>query len=63
MQLFERLYHEYIVDNYSKIETARLNFIRNNQKNIRVDLYKNVQDALLNDLQTDQIGKIDYLFI
>ena len=57
MQLFGRLYHEYIVDNYAKIETGRLNFIRNNQKNIRADLYKNVHDAYLNDLQTDHTGK------
>ena len=57
LQLFGRLYHECIVYNYAKIETGRLNYIRNNQKNIRADLYKNVHDAFVNGYQTNQTGK------
>ena len=34
LQYFGRLYHEYIVDNYSKIEMARLNYFKHNQQTI-----------------------------
>ena len=36
---FGRLFHQYVVDQYSKIELNRLNFLRNNQETIRADLY------------------------
>ena len=42
---FGRLFHQYIVDQYSKIELARLNFFRHNQDQIRADLYQNIKDA------------------
>ena len=42
---FGRLFHQYIVDQYAKIELARLNFMRYNQDSIRADLYQNVKDA------------------
>lgn len=41
-----RLLQQYVVDMYVKIETARLNFIRDNQKEIRADLYRGILDTL-----------------
>lgn len=37
---------QYVVDNYVKIETHRLRWIRTNQHNIRSDLYQGLQDCL-----------------
>jgi hypothetical protein len=36
----KRLFHEYLVDQYAKIETSRLDFLRNNQATIRAELYQ-----------------------
>ncbi|CAF1036998.1 unnamed protein product [Brachionus calyciflorus] len=38
---YGRLFHQYIVEQYAKIETSRLNYILFNQKSLRADLYKN----------------------
>ncbi|XP_074313810.1 uncharacterized protein LOC141649005 [Silene latifolia] len=40
-----RLLQQYIVDMYIKIETTRLDYIRNNQNVIRADLYQGVIDS------------------
>ena len=48
---FGRLFHQYVVDQYSKIELNRLNFLRNNQETIRADLYQNIKNA-----DSDQLG-------
>ncbi|XP_074265742.1 uncharacterized protein LOC141588186 [Silene latifolia] len=40
-----RLLQQYIVDMYIKIETNRLDYIRNNQNVIRADLYQGVIDS------------------
>ena len=40
-----RLFHQYAVDMYAKIEQQRLNYIALNQK-IRVDLYSGLADAV-----------------
>lgn len=37
---------QYIVDNYVKIETQKLQWVKNNQKNIRAELYRGLQDCL-----------------
>ena len=37
-----RLFQQYIVDMYAKIESSRLNYLRFNQANIRADLYQGV---------------------
>ena len=42
---FGRLFHQYIVDQFTKIELGRLNFFRHNQDKIRADLYQNIKDA------------------
>ena len=42
---FGRLFHQYIVDQFSKIELANLNYFRFNQDHIRADLYQNIKDS------------------
>jgi Helitron helicase-like domain at N-terminus len=36
----KRLFQEYLVDQYAKIETSRLDFLRHNQATIRAELYQ-----------------------
>ena len=43
-----RLYQEYLCDQYSKIEGARLKFIRGNQDTLRVEQYSGLQDHVAN---------------
>ena len=42
-----RLLQQYIVDAYTMIEAQRLSYIRYNQKQLRVELYSGLEDALL----------------
>ena len=39
-----RLFQQYVVDMYVKIETARLDCLRRNQLEIRADLYQGIMD-------------------
>ena len=41
-----RLGQEYFCDQYSKIEASRLKFLRENQDQLRVELYSGLQDAI-----------------
>ena len=41
-----RLFQQYIVDMWAKVETGRLNFLRYHQKDLRADLYRGLQDAV-----------------
>ncbi|KAK7256606.1 hypothetical protein RIF29_30060 [Crotalaria pallida] len=41
-----RLLQQYVVDNYVKIESARLRYIRDNQPEIRAEMYQGLEDAL-----------------
>ena len=43
-----RLYQEYLCDQYSKIEGARLKYIRGNQDKLRVEQYAGLQDHVAN---------------
>ena len=43
IHLANRLGEQYIVDQWAKVESNRLRFLRFNQKQIRADLYKSVQ--------------------
>jgi len=56
-----RLFQQYVVDNYAKIEQSRLNYLRRNQHQIRSELYKGIQDVLhakdINVKSSDDIGK------
>jgi hypothetical protein len=44
-----RLFQQYLVDCYASIEQSRLRWIRNNQHEIRADVYRGVQDAFQRD--------------
>ena len=53
-----RLFQQYVVDMYVKIETNRLNFIRKNQDHIRADLYQGLVDSVEMGLRKgSEIGK------
>jgi hypothetical protein len=53
-----RLYQQYIVDQYAKIEQERLNYLRLNQSSLRSELYKGVADAIhIGDSSSDTIGR------
>ncbi|KAL5730336.1 DNA helicase [Ranunculus cassubicifolius] len=41
-----RLLHQYVVDNYVKIDTSKLRWCRKNQDILRADLFQGLQDAL-----------------
>lgn len=53
-----QLFHQYIVDMYAKIESERLLYIRLNQKKLRSEEYIHLRDALLNDADPNQLGKM-----
>ncbi|CAH9100410.1 unnamed protein product [Cuscuta epithymum] len=43
----KRLFQQFVVDAYTLIESSRLRYIRNNQKQLRCEMYKGLTDALL----------------
>ena len=45
-QLARKLFLQYIVDCYTKIEGHRLDFLKNHQADLRVDLYSGLQDSI-----------------
>lgn len=49
-----RLSQQWAVDQYVSIETHRLNWVQQHQKEIRADLYKEVQAAMA----ADELGKV-----
>ncbi|GBM28048.1 hypothetical protein AVEN_27437-1 [Araneus ventricosus] len=55
---YRQLLHQYLVDMYAKIEAERLLFIRLNQKKLRVDEYIHLKDAITNDSDPDNHGKL-----
>ena len=42
----KRLFQQFAVDTYVKIESARLDYFRNNQDQIRADLYQGLVGSL-----------------
>lgn len=56
----EKLFHEYCVLAYVRIESQRLLFLRMNQKQLRADNHNNLMDSLYNnDREMGQgIGKM-----
>jgi hypothetical protein len=46
LHLFGKLFHQYIVDMYAKMEQSRLSFIYYNQKQLRAEMYKGLYDAV-----------------
>lgn len=47
VHFFSRLFHQYIVDMYAKIESGRLNFISHNQDKLRIEMYKGLVEAVM----------------
>ena len=41
-----RLFQQYVVDQYAKVEHLRLNYIQQNQQNLHAELYQGLQDAI-----------------
>ena len=56
-----QLFHQFVVDMYAKIETERLIFIRLNQAKLRSEEYIHLQDAVINDGNTTNVGKLTIL--
>ncbi|GBM88456.1 hypothetical protein AVEN_17498-1 [Araneus ventricosus] len=55
---YRQLLHQYLVDMYVKIEAERLLFTRLNQKKLRVDKYIHLKDAITNDGDPANHGKL-----
>ena len=58
LHLYGKLFHQYIVDMYAKIEHDRLQYFRDHQVELRADLYTGLRDALNNnDRDLQAIGR------
>ncbi|GBN91487.1 hypothetical protein AVEN_50189-1 [Araneus ventricosus] len=55
---YRQLLHQYLVDMYAKIKAERLLLIRLNQKKLRVDEYIHLKDAITNDNDPANHGKL-----
>lgn len=54
----QRLFQQFAVDMYIKVEGTRLDWIRNHQKEIRADLYKGVMDSITaGESRANAVGK------
>lgn len=58
---YRKLYQQYSVDMYVKIETERLNFIRFNQAKLRSEEYIHLRDSISNDGDVNNIGRLTIL--
>lgn len=55
----KNLFHQWIVDNFAKMEQGRLNFLRFNQTKLRAELYQGLNDAVNNgDQNLNNVGKL-----
>jgi len=57
----DKLFHQYAVDMYAKIESERLNYLRFNQAQLRSEEYIHLQDAIVNDGDVNNIGRLTIL--
>ena len=54
----KRLFQQYLVDAYCKIETERLQFLRREQASLRADCYQDLRDAILDgDGDPSNVGR------
>jgi hypothetical protein len=56
--MYGMLLNQYVVDQYAKIESERLAFIRNNQTKLRAENYVHLQDALHSNEHSNNIGQL-----
>ncbi|XP_074603972.1 uncharacterized protein LOC141857378 [Brevipalpus obovatus] len=60
--LSRKLFHQFIVDSYLKVEGDRLDFIRNNQSQLRVEFYQGLVDYVsARENNNERIGRRMYL--
>ncbi|XP_045821940.1 uncharacterized protein LOC123914810 [Trifolium pratense] len=53
-----RLFHQFLVDSFSTIESDRLRYMRDHQKDLRSSMYKGLTEAILNgDCDANTTGK------
>jgi len=53
-----QFFHQFIVDMYAKIESERLLYIRINQQKLRSEQYIHLRDAISNDANPHNLGKL-----
>jgi hypothetical protein len=54
----KRLFQQFTVDTYIKIENSRLDYISKNQDRLRADLYQGLVDSMLDgDIRGEKVGK------
>jgi hypothetical protein len=54
----KHLFQQFVVDTYVKIESSRLDFIRNNQDIVRADLYQGLDDSYRTGVEeANEVGK------
>ncbi|SAL95952.1 hypothetical protein [Absidia glauca] len=46
LQHYDRLFQQYVVDNYVRIEASRLTFMKNNQDTLRAEMYSGIGDGV-----------------
>lgn len=52
-----KLFHQYVTQKYLDIETEDLNYLKSDQKKLRVELYKGSEDAFYQNVDLNDIGK------
>ncbi|XP_026467790.1 uncharacterized protein LOC113371378 [Ctenocephalides felis] len=57
----QRLFQQFAVDMYVKIETERLTYIRLNQQHLRSEEYIHLRDAIIADGNANNVGKMTIL--
>lgn len=57
----QRLFHQFAVDMYVKIETERLTYIRLNQRQLRSEEYIHLRDAINVDGNVNNVGRMTIL--
>ncbi|GBP62999.1 ATP-dependent DNA helicase PIF1 [Eumeta japonica] len=55
---FHGLFSQFIVDMYAKIETERLIYIRTNQTRLRAEDYVHLRDAMQQDNNVENVGRL-----
>ena len=58
-----RLFQQYIVDAFSCIEEKRLTYIRRNQKDLKLKIYKGIKDTVVRGDIDGNIIKKNYITI
>jgi PIF1-like helicase/Helitron helicase-like domain at N-terminus len=57
LQYAGRLYQQYIVDQYAKIEQERLNYLKLNQSTLRTEMYQGAVDAMNTGDVSNNVGR------